>query len=252
MYDPKTRDCEFGGFIAEPLLGTGGYIVPPKGYFKALKKVLDEHNILFMADEVQMGCFRTGKLWAMEHFYIKPDAMTFAKSITNGMNPLAGMWAKEELINPKVFPAGRTHSTYAANPIGTRAGYEVMSIFDEERETLEKEIARKGAKFLDGLKLLEKKYKNIGTVNGLGFALSVEVTETDRYTPARELCDEIIEAGLKGDLNYRGKRCGLILNNGGYYKNIITLVPQLYISDEEIYMALELMDQLFERYMEKA
>ena len=89
-------------------------------------------------------------------------------------------------------------------------------------------------------------------MNGLGFALSVEVTENDRFTPARELCDEIIEAGLKGDLSYKGKKCGLILNNGGYYKNIITIVPQLYISDEEIDMALELMDQLFERYMEKA
>ena len=95
-----------------------------------------------MVDEVQMGCFRTGKLWAMEHFGVNPDAMTFAKSITNGMNPLAGMWAKEELINPQIFPAGRTHSTYAANPSGTRAGYEVMSIFEEERETLEREIAR--------------------------------------------------------------------------------------------------------------
>lgn len=81
--------------------------------------------------------------------------------------------------------------------------------------------------------------------------MSVEVTEADGYTPARELCDEIIEAGLKGNLSYKGKRCGLILNNGGYYKNIITLVPQLYISDEEIDMALELMDQLFDIYMEK-
>ena len=127
-----------------------------------------------------------------------------------------------------------------------------MSIFEEERETLEKEIARKGEKFLNGLKELEKRYKNIGTVNGLGFALSVEVTENDGYTPARELCDEIIEAGLKGDLTYNGKKCGLILNNGGYFKNIVTLVPQLYITDEEIDMALELMDQLFARYMEKA
>lgn len=158
------------------------------------------------------------------------------------------MWAKEELINPQIFPAGRTHSTYAANPIGTRAGYEVMSIFEEERETLEREIARKGAKFLDGLKELEKKYKNIGTVNGLGFALSIEVTEEDGFTPAKKLCDDIIEDGLKGNLTYKGKKCGIVLNNGGYYKNIITLVPQLYFSDEEIDMALELIDQLFARH----
>ena len=123
-----------------------------------------------------------------------------------------------------------------------------MSIFEEQQEELETEIARKGKKFLDGLKMLEKKYKNIGTVNGLGFALSIEVTETDGFTPAKKLCDDIIEAGLKGDLSYRGKKCGLILNNGGYYKNIITIVPQLYITDEEIDMAIELIDQLFSRF----
>ena len=248
IYDPGTKQCEYAGFMAEPILGTGGYIIPPKGYFKELKKVLDEHNLIFAVDEVQMGCFRTGKLWAMEHFGAAPDTMTFAKSITNGMNPLAGMWAKEEMINPEVFPAGRTHSTYAANPIGTRAGYEVMSVFEEEKDVLEREIARKGAKFLDGLKVLKSKYRNIGAVDGLGFALSIEITESDGYTPAKQLCDDIIEAGLKGDLTYNGKKCGIILNNGGYFKNIITLVPQLYITDEEIDMALELIDQLFSRY----
>ncbi len=249
VYYPVTKNCEFAGFIAEPLLGAGGYIVPPEGYFKELKKTLDQYGLIFAVDEVQMGCFRTGKLWAMEHFGAKPDCMTFAKSITNGMNPLAGMWAKEEFINPQVFPAGRTHSTYAANPIGTRAGYEVMSIFEEQREELEKGIARKGKKFLEGLKALEKKYKNVGTVGGLGFALSIEIVENDGFTPAKKLCDDILEEGLKGNLSYRGKKCGLILNNGGFHRNIITLVPQLYITDEEIDMAIELLDQLFTRFM---
>ncbi len=245
VYNPKTGNCEYKAFIAEPILGTGGYIIPPKGYFKALKAVLDKYNILLVIDEVQMGFYRTGKLWSIEHFGVVPDAMTFGKSLTNGLNPLAGLWGKEKLINPETFPPGSTHSTYSSNPIGTRAGYEVMSIMEEEN--FEQTIKSKGETFLAGLRELKKRYKNIGDVDGLGFALRIEITEDDGFTPNKKLCDEIIDEGLKGNLTYKGKKCGMVLNNGGYYKNVITLVPSLYITNEEIEMAINLLDQLFSR-----
>jgi len=246
LYNPATGKSEYVAFFAEPIQGTGGYIIPPKGYFKELKKVLDKFDILFVADEIQMGFYRTGKLWSIEHFDVKPDIITFGKSLTNGLNPLAGLWAKEELINPEIWPPGRTHSTYSSNPIGTRAGYEVMSIFEEGN--FEQEIKEKGEQFLAGLKMLEKKYKKIGNVDGLGLALRIECTEDDGYTPSKELCDALQEEGLKGDLIYKGKKCGIVLNNGGYYKNVITLVPPVTISSEEINMAIELLDQLFARF----
>ena len=246
FYDPANGKCEYVAFVVEPLQGTGGYIVPPKGYFKELKKVLDKYGILFIVDEVQMGFYRTGKLWSIEHFGVEPDAITFGKSMTNGLNPLAGLWAKEELINPEIWPAGRTHSTYSSNPIGTRAGYEVMSILEEE--DWETSVAQKGAKFLEGLKYLENKYKKIGNVDGLGLALRIECTEEDGFTPNKKLCDSIIEEGLKGDLTYNGEKCGLVLNNGGYYKNVIALVPPITISEKEINMAIDLLDQLFARF----
>ncbi len=246
VYDPATGKSEYVAFVAEPIQGTGGYIIPPKGYFKALKKVLDKYGILFIADEIQMGFYRTGKLWSIEHFGVEPDVITFGKSMTNGLNPLGGLWAKEEMINPTVWPAGRTHSTYSSNPIGTRAGYEVMSIFEEGN--FEQEIAEKGARFLSGLKHLEAKYKKIGNVDGLGMALRIECTEEDGYTPNKKLCDSLLEEGLKGDLAYKGKKCGIVLNNGGYYKNVITLVPPVTISNDEIDMAIELIDQLFARF----
>jgi 4-aminobutyrate aminotransferase-like enzyme len=246
FYDPANGKCEYVAFIAEPLQGTGGYIVPPKGYFKELKKVLDRYGILFIADEVQMGFYRTGKLWSIEHFGVEPDVITFGKSLTNGLNPLAGLWAKEEMINPEIWPAGRTHSTYSSNPIGTRAGYEVMSIFEEE--DFETSIAEKGKKFLEGLKYLEAKYKKIGNVDGLGLALRIECTEEDGFTPSKKLCDSVIDEGLKGDLTYKGEKCGIVLNNGGYYKNVITLVPAVTITNEEIEMAIDLIDQLFARF----
>lgn len=246
FYDPSTGKCEYVAFIAEPIQGTGGYIIPPKGYFKELKKVLDSYGILFIADEVQMGFYRTGKLWSIEHFDVTPDVITFGKSLTNGLNPLAGLWAKEELINPEIWPAGRTHSTYSSNPIGTRAGYEVMSIFEEQ--DFESAISEKGKKFLEGLKYLKNKYKKIGDVDGIGLALRIECTEEDGFTPDKKLCDAIIEEGLKGDLVYASSKYGLVLNNGGYYKNVITLVPPVTITEDEITMAIDLLDQLFARF----
>lgn len=247
IYDPKTKECEYKAFIAEPILGTGGYINAPKWYFKELKQILDEYGIMLVIDEVQMGMFRTGKLWAIENYGVTPDVMTFAKSITNGMNPLSGFWAKEKYIAPDVFTPGSAHSTYCSNPIGVRAAYEVMNIIEEEEYELEREIPRKSAKFMEGLTYLKNKYKYIGDVGGIGFALRIEITEDDRYTPNKTLCDAMQEEGLKGDLTYNGKKCGLVLNNGGFYKNIITLVPQLYITDAEIDMAIELLDQILTR-----
>ena len=111
----------------------------------------------------------------------------------------------------------------------------------------ETSVARKGKLFLEGLKSLKSKYSVIGDVDGLGLALRMEITQTDGITPNRELCDKLQEEGLKGDLIYKGKKCGLVLNNGGYYKNVITFVPSLYITDDEINMAIELLDQLFTR-----
>ena len=247
LYDPKTRECEFKAFIAEPILGTGGYIDAPRWYFKELKQILDEYGIMLVIDEVQMGMFRTGKLWAIENYGVVPDIMTFAKSITNGMNPLSGFWAKEKYIAPDVFTPGSAHSTYCSNPIGVRAAHEVMSIVEEEEHELEREIPRKSALFMEGLTYLKNKYKFIGDVGGIGFALRIEITEDDGYTPNKTLCDAMQEEGLKGDLTYNGKKCGLVLNNGGFYKNIITLVPQLYITDGEINMAIELLDQILTR-----
>ena len=231
IIDPSTGETEFKAFIAEPVLGTGGYVAPPKGYFKELKKVLDKYGIMFVDDEIQMGFYRTGKLWAIENFDITPDVITFAKSLTNGMNPLSGFWAKEKYINPEQFPPGSAHSTFCSNPIGTRAGYEVMKLIEEEN--FDVTVPEKGAYFLEGLKRLQAKHKCIGDVSGLGLALRAELVQEDGISPNKELCSKVLAEGLKGDLSYNGKKCGLILHNGGFYKNTITFVPNLYIKKEE-------------------
>ena len=119
VWDPKAGQAEFAAFYVEPIQGTGGYVIPPKNFFIELKQVLDRHGILLVVDEIQMGFYRTGKLFSIEHFGVEPDIIVFGKALTNGLNPLAGVWAREELINPQVFPPGSTHSTFNANPMGT-------------------------------------------------------------------------------------------------------------------------------------
>lgn len=243
--NPKTKNCEFGAFYIEPIQGTGGYIIPPKDYFKKIKPILDEYKVLLVSDEIQMGFYRTGKLWSIEHFGVVPDIIVFGKSLTNGMNPLSGLWAREELINPDIFPPGSTHSTFSSNPIGVRAGLEVFKLIEEK--DYEKIVKEKGEKFLNLLKDLKKKYPFIGDVDGLGLALRIEICEKDGYTPSKRLTDKIVEEGLKADLNINGKTYGLVLDVGGYYKNVLTLAPSLEITDEEIDLAVELLDLLFSR-----
>jgi 4-aminobutyrate aminotransferase-like enzyme len=246
VWDPKVREAEYAAFYVEPIQGTGGYVIPPKNFFKGLKKVLDEHGILLVVDEIQMGFYRTGKLWSIEHFGVEPDVLVFGKALTNGLNPLSGIWAKEELINPGVFPPGSTHSTFNSNPLGTAVALEAMKMMEDNNYA--KSVPEKGAYFLKGLEDLKRRHKIVGDVDGLGLALRAEICEPhDSFTPSKALVDKMVDEALKGDLEYKGKKYGLVLDIGGYYKNVITFAPSLEISYEEIDMAMALLDQLFAR-----
>ncbi len=245
IWDPKTRQCEFAAFYIEPIQGTGGYVVPPANFHKGLKKVLDEHGILLVVDEIQMGFWRTGTLWSIENFDVQPDVLVFAKALTNGLNPLSGLWAREEMINPEVFPPGSTHSTFASNPLGTAIGLEVLKMTAEI--DYGKQVRESGAYFLEGLKELQKRHKEIGDVGGLGLALRAEICTDDGFTPDRALLDKMVDIGLSGTLAYQGRKAGLVLDVGGYYKNVITFAPSLEISRSEIDEAMVLLEQVLVR-----
>jgi 4-aminobutyrate aminotransferase-like enzyme len=243
VWDPKVREAEYAAFYVEPIQGTGGYVIPPPNFFKGLKRVLDEHGILLVVDEIQMGFYRTGKLWSIEHFGVKPDVLVFGKALTNGLNPLAGLWAREVLINPEVFPPGSTHSTFSANTMGTAVALEAMKMMAET--DYESMVMKKGAYLLEGLNELKRRYPIIGDVDGLGLALRMEICEPhDSYTPSKALVDRMVEAGLRGDIEVDRRRYGLVLDIGGYYKNVITLAPSLLITREEMDLALMLLDRL--------
>ena len=246
VWDGKAQAAEYGAFYIEPVQGTGGYVIPPKAYFQRLKATCEAHKILLVDDEIQMGFYRTGKFWAMENFGVTPDIIVFGKALTNGLNPLSGIWAREELITPEIFPPGSTHSTFSSNTLGTAVALETLKMLEEE--DYEKLVNEKGAYFLAGLKELQSRHPGvIGHVDGLGLALRVEVCKEDGITPDRELTDRIFAEGLKGDLEVAGGKYGLVLDVGGYYKNVFTLSPAFTITREEMDLALELLEQLFRR-----
>lgn len=238
VVDPRRRQTEYVAFFVEPLQGTGGYVVPPPEYFIRLKRILDEFDILLVDDEIQMGFFRTGRMWAMEHFGASPDILVFGKSLTNGLNPLAGIWASDELIAPERWPPGSTHSTFGSNPFGMAAG---ITTFDwiSSRDYAES-VPRKGGYLLAGLRELQRHHRCIGDVDGLGLALRVEMCFDDGLTPNRALAQAMKNAGLRGEISTSKGTYGLLLDIGGYYKNVFTLAPSLEISREEMDLFLEL------------
>jgi len=172
--------------------------------------------------------------------------IVFGKALTNGLNPLSGLWAREELINPGVFPPGSTHSTFNANPLGTAVALEAMKMMREEN--YEKTVPEKGKYFLQGLEDLKRRHKIVGDVDGIGLALRAEICEPhDSFTPSKAITDRLVDEALKGDLEHEGKKYGLVLDIGGYHKNVITFAPSLEITKSEIDLAMALLDQLFTR-----
>ena len=246
LWDPKAAACEYGAFYIEAVQGTGGYVIPPREYFTRLRATCDRHKVLIVDDEIQMGFYRTGKFWAIENLGITPDIIVFGKALTNGLNPISGLWAREDLIAPEVFPPGSTHSTFSSNTLGTAVALETLKMLEEE--DYGDLVDEKGAYFLAGLRELQKRHPRvIGQVDGIGLALRIEICRDDAFTPDRDLTDRIFAEGLKGDLEAGGRRYGLVLDVGGYFKNVFTLSPSFTITRQETDLALDLLDQLFRR-----
>ena len=244
VIDKRDGSSEFAAFYVEPVQGTAGYIVPPSGYFEVIAATLKQYNILLVSDEIQMGFYRTGKLWSIEHFGVTPDIITFGKSLTNGLNPLSGLWAKEALISPERFPPGSTHSTYASNPLGCKLALTTFDSF--ENFDTEQHVQDIGEYFLEGLKTLEKKYPFIGHVDGLGLALRIEICEDDGKTPNNTMAKTLRYRAANTDFLTDIGPMRLMLGVGGHYKNVFTLAPALTINRQDVDRAIRLLDMLFE------
>ncbi|HEY9054179.1 MAG TPA: aspartate aminotransferase family protein [Rectinemataceae bacterium] len=227
-YVEKTIQYDTSGnvaaFIAETVMGEGGIIVPPTEYYKEVKKVLDKHEILLFLDEVQCGYGRTGKLFAVEHYDVEPDIMTFAKGIADGF-PLSAFIARPEIADS--FKPGDHLSTFGGNPVSCAAG--VANLDYMLREKIPEKALVKGEKVMGELKELQKKYPLIGDVRGKGLMIGIELVRDSAKTPANEEAGKIRAA-------MRSK--GFLIGVGGTYGNVLRWQPPLVISSEELSAAV--------------
>jgi len=220
---------DVAAFIAEPVMGEGGILVPPAAYFPRVKEILDRHGILFIADEVQSGFGRTGKLFAVEHFGVEPDIMVMAKGIADGF-PLSATIAREEIAD--CLKPGEHLSTFGGNPVSCAAGLANIAVMEDER--LPEEAARKGNVALERLKDLAERHSLIGDVRGLGLMIGVElVTDRETKEPAAKQAVEIRRLC---------REAGVLIGVGGQAGNVLRIQPPLVISDEELDHAIDTID----------
>ena len=214
--------------IVEPVQGEGGFIVPPRDYLKQLRKLCDEFGILMIADEIQTGFGRTGKMFAVEHSSVVPDIMTLAKSIAAGV-PLSAVVGKKDIMN-SVHPGG-IGGTYGGNPVACAAALEVIEIVKESLPNAIKvgnAIMKRCQEFYD-------KYEFIGDVRGLGLMIALEfVKNRGTKEPDKDICSEIIQNCAKK---------GLLLLKAGIYDNVIRFLPPITIEEEVADKAMDILEE---------
>ncbi|HHT9119041.1 MAG TPA: aspartate aminotransferase family protein [Candidatus Hypogeohydataceae bacterium YC41] len=216
----------YAAIIAEPIHGNGGIIVPPKEYFPRLKKLLDAYGILFVADEVQTGFSRTGKMFAVEHWNIEPDIMTLSKALTNGF-PGAAFITRDEIASTLTRPYA---ATWGSNPVMATAGLATLDVI--KTLNLEYRSEQLGAYLIDQLLLLKQKYSIIGDVRGLGLMIGAELVNENK-SPAADQTDFILEY-LKDH--------GILVGKTGPGRNVLTFQPPLIITKEDVQEMLEVLE----------
>lgn len=208
---------QVAAIIVEPIQGEGGFYVVPKELFVELRAICDRHGIVLIADEIQTGFARTGKLFAMEHYGVVPDLMTIAKSLAGGM-PLSAVCGRAEIMDA---PApGGLGGTYAANPLAVASALAVLEVIAQEK--LEERAERLGRKLTAHLEALRAKVPAISDVRGLGCMVAVEFAKKDG-TP---------DADFTKQVQQRAQDAGLLLLTCGVYGNVIRFLFPLTIEEE--------------------
>jgi 4-aminobutyrate aminotransferase/(S)-3-amino-2-methylpropionate transaminase len=215
--------------IFEPVQGEGGFIVPPAEWVRGLREIADEHGIVLIADEVQSGYGRTGKLFAVEHFGVEPDLIVVAKSIAAGV-PMSGVFGRAEIMD--AAPDSSIGGTYVGSPLGCVAGLAVLDEIDN-RDLLARGTAigeRIRARFDDWA----ARFDNIGDVRGLGPMLAIEfVTDRSSKTPAPDIATAVHEHAVQS---------GLLLLKAGIHGNCVRVLVSLVATDEQVAEALDIFE----------
>ncbi len=208
-------------FLVEPVQGEAGINIPPKGFLKKAAAICKEKNVLFIADEIQSGLGRTGKMFAFEHAGITPDAVIIGKALSGGFYPVSAFLANDEIMG--VFNPGDHGSTFGGNPLGMAVAREAIKVLIEEK--LVENSAKLGPWFMDQLKSM--KYKSIKQVRGQGLFIGLELK-----VKARPYCEALMAEGMLCKETH---------------ENVIRFAPPLTISKKELNMALRRVNKVFKK-----
>jgi len=230
MFLTQTAPYETAAILIEPVLGEGGYVVPPASFLKGLRERCDQHGILLIVDEVQSGFGRTGRWFAFEHFGIEPDILTVAKGIASGM-PLSGVFSRKELMDKWI--TGSHGGTYGGNAVSTAAAVATMQAIKEEG--LVENAAARGKQLMDCLRGLQQQYPVIGDVRGLGLMVGTEL-RTEDGKPDKTTAKAVVRECQEN---------GLLLLTCGPWDSTIRWIPPLIVTAEQIDAAVAIADKAF-------
>jgi 4-aminobutyrate aminotransferase len=227
-----TTDGKIAAFIAEPILGVGGFITPPKEYFKIVTEIIHRYGGIFICDEVQTGWGRTGEKWCgIEHWDVEPDVMTFAKGMANGA-PVGCTTTTDEIA--RAFP-GLTFATFGGNPVTAAAATATIRYIEEN--DLPRNAAVVGGYLREKLEALKEKYEVIGDVRGMGLMQAIEcVADKKSKTVAPDVVLKVFE---------ETKRRGVLIGKGGLFGNVIRLGPPLIATKSDMDELIAALDAAF-------
>lgn len=225
-----TTPGHIAGFLAETIQGVGGFITPPKDYFKVAVPIIRKYGGLFICDEVQAGWGRTGdKWWGFEHYGVDPDIITSAKGMANGF-PMAMTTTRPEIAKKW---KGLTISTFGGNPVSSAAALATIQVMEEEGTT--RNAAVVGAHLRSHMEALKEKHPLIGDVRGMGLMQAMELV-TDRKTkePAKQQIGRFMEETRKR---------ALLVGKGGLYGNVVRITPPLNCTKAQVDDAMKIVDE---------
>jgi 4-aminobutyrate aminotransferase len=223
LFAQVIRPTQVAALLVEPVLGEGGYAVPPRTFLPRLRDIADRHGILMIADEIQTGFGRTGRMFAVEHTEVRPDIVTMAKGIASGL-PLSGLIARRELFN--AWAPGVHGGTYGGNVVACAAALATLDVIQEEG--LIENAALRGRQLVEGLRNVAGGDQRVGDVRGLGCMVALEFVNPkspDGRAPDPATAALVTRAALQR---------GLILLVAGSYGQVVRIVPPLVTTAAEI------------------